>query len=228
VQAARFSTIVFCDDDNWLGEDYLDTAYPLMAKDLKIGVLGGAITPAGERPIPAWFLTRCGCFAVGAQADHSGDISARGYVWGAGAVVRRNLLLRIYEQCGEGLLVGRAGNQQGCGDDSEICKWFLLAGHTLHYCEDLELIHFMPAERIRKEVFQRLLRDGAASMPYLVVYDALLVLLEPGVFRSVSIVRRLLALVRGVGAVCRMQAKDIRQLLSLVRCCRRAKAEAVA
>ncbi|WP_176559380.1 glycosyltransferase [Rubellimicrobium roseum] len=223
VQAASHSCIVFCDDDNWLDADYVETAYQIMSRDPQIGVLGGAITPVGDAPFPPWFLTNCACFAVGAQGRVSGDISARGYVWGAGAVVRRDLLLTLYETCGGGLLVGREGSKQGSGDDSEISKWYLLAGRKLYYSEQLILSHYMPASRVRKEVLERLLNEGASATSYLNLYDAILMVLEPARFASVSVPRRLLTLARGARGLLSMTRADFRRFRRLIRCCRQAR-----
>jgi glycosyltransferase involved in cell wall biosynthesis len=63
VRAASFDVILFCDDDNWLAEDYLINAVRIM-QDPTIGAAGGCSSPANPECLPPWFYTFSWGFAV--------------------------------------------------------------------------------------------------------------------------------------------------------------------
>ena len=94
--SAKGDIIVFCDDDNWLEEKYVFYGYHIMLSNPEIGVLGGRGLPVFETDEPAWFSSYQSSYAVGYQSINSGDISNRGYVWGAGCFVRRKIMIDLY------------------------------------------------------------------------------------------------------------------------------------
>ena len=72
VKACRSKYIIFCDDDNWLREDYLQTAYELMEQMPNVGVLGGQSILAPGIEAPTWWAEQQGNYAVGKQLPQSG------------------------------------------------------------------------------------------------------------------------------------------------------------
>lgn len=170
---ARYEYVLFCDDDNWLAADYVARAFEIMQANPAIGVLGGQSTPGcGEAALPAWFYTFCGSYAVGSQGIQSGDISQRGYVWGAAMIVRARLLRALFDHGYQPILSGRSGGKLRSGDDSEICKWFLLAGYRLWFDETLIFRHFIPEARVTKEYLLAVHQGFAEAAPVLRAYDA--------------------------------------------------------
>ena len=148
LMATDSPVVVFVDDDNWLEDGYLDRAYSILVNDPSIGAVGGQSLAVceGNNP-PDWFHRHAGSFAVGRQAQSSGDITCRGYLWGAGLAVRADVLRSILHAGVRPLLVGRAGSKATAGDDSELCKWLILSGYRLHYDEMMRFSHFIPLER---------------------------------------------------------------------------------
>lgn len=60
MERALFEFVLFCDDDNWLSEGYVATAYDLMLQHPSIGVLGGFGELVYETTPPAGqFLVLC-------------------------------------------------------------------------------------------------------------------------------------------------------------------------
>ncbi len=176
VLAAKYEIIIFCDDDNWLSKDYVAYSIEIMRAYPKIGIAGGRHLPVfeGMATPPDWFYTYCADYAVGVQALQTGDISARGYIWGAGMVLRAPLLRLMYIKGVDPLLSGRSGLKLLSGDDSEICKWYLMAGYQLWYDDRLCLSHFIPGHRQSKEYLVGLHEGFRAAQPVLIAYDALL------------------------------------------------------
>lgn len=158
VQESLYEYVLFCDDDNWLQSDYLQKAFDLMVSNTKIGALGGQSKAVGDNGFPEWFSDFEAGYAVGKQADESGDVSKRGYLWGAGLISRRGLLKKIFDANYPLLIEGRTGEKLISGDDSEISKRILLLGYTLHYDSSLVFYHYMPPGRLtwtyRKNLYE--------------------------------------------------------------------------
>jgi len=174
IKTAKYEYIVFCDDDNWLQEDYLQTAYSLMESNSHIGALGGQSVDISDVEIPEWFEEFKGGYAVGIQSFENGDISQRGYLWGAGLVSRMDILRKVFDKRFPFLLCGRAGNKLLSGDDSEICKRILLLGYSLYYDNRLFLKHFMPANRLTLAYKERMWLGHNNSSAILEKYDRVL------------------------------------------------------
>lgn len=169
---SKFDTIVFCDDDNWLSTNYLVVSDEIMSNQKDVGVLGGqGIPETNTLQFPNWFYSYAGSFATGVQSMKSGDISSRGFVWGAGSVMPRKLILSFLSSGLEFILSGRSGNVLAAGDDSEMCKWFLIAGYKLWYEEKLLFHHFIPNGRLSIEYLEKMHEGFTLSRPILDLYD---------------------------------------------------------
>lgn len=159
VQEAKYEYILFCDDDNWLQNDFLSIGYQLISKDQSIGAVGGECLPTKEEQIslPEWFENFKNNYAVGKQANYSGDITARGYLWGAGLITSKTIFNACINAEFPYLLTDRKGNLLTSGGDTELCSRIILLGYKLYYDERLKLRHFIPANRLSREYFEKLL-----------------------------------------------------------------------
>lgn len=168
VLEAQFDCIVFCDDDNWLNENYVLFAVELVDKDVTIGAGGGQNLPVTDAAsYPGWFDEYKNYYGLGIPAEASRDVSHRTYVLGAGMVTRKSLFLKVFDEKYPTLLKGRDGNNLSTGDDFEYCKRLLLWDYKLYYDERLILHHFIPNERLTEEYRDRLMKG---------IYEAGLVL----------------------------------------------------
>ena len=174
VLSAKGEIIVFCDDDNWLSEDFIGKGFKIMNSNHEIGVLGGRGIAVFEGEEPDWFSTFQGSYAVGFQALYSGDITSRGYVWGAGCFIRRQTLLQLYESGFESFCSGRKKGLLLSGDDSEICKWNILIGKKLWYDESLVFKHYIEKHRLEKEYLSQLIEGFNLSREFLTLYDEII------------------------------------------------------
>jgi glycosyltransferase involved in cell wall biosynthesis len=172
VKLAQYEYGIFCDDDNWLSEDYLKQTIELFEDNPRAGVLGGASAPVFDADLPPWFYTKAGSFAVGIQADENGDLTWRQFVWGAGMSFRIDVLKAIYKEGIEPLVSDRKGNVLTSGGDGEISAWFIFAGYRLFYSNTLFFKHYMPPERLTDEYFNNFFKrsyptDWATYSSYL-------------------------------------------------------------
>jgi hypothetical protein len=88
-------------------------------------------------------------------------------------VVRRKLLVELYDTPGFPILIGRRGSALTCGEDLEICLGVSLLGYRLWYDERLTLRHIVPAERINATYIRGLIEGFKAAHPVLSRYAEL-------------------------------------------------------
>lgn len=171
VDIAKYSCILFCDDDNWLGVDYVARAYATLVGNAQIGAVSGrstAVTDASA--FPDWFKKNEVSYAVGQQAEQSGDISAQGFVlWGAGMATRKKLFIEAFSNH-KSLLPGRTGTALTSGEDSEYCLRLLFMNYRLYYDDFLEFKHFIPQARLTEDYLNRLSVGFIASYEILRKY----------------------------------------------------------
>jgi len=214
VYEAKYDILIFCDDDNWLDPSYLVNAWEIMTKNKKIGVLGGDSLPYSDIGIPSWFYSYANGFAVGSQSMNSGNINSRGYVWGAGAVMRKEVLLKVYDQNIDPLLIGRKSGVLLAGDDSELCKWFILAGYDLWYSDKLKIMHFMPDVRLEKENLVRMIKGFKMSEPFLRVYDLMIILRGKG---DLDFVKKIYKFIMGFYCYIKLSAEERKRIKKIVK-----------
>ncbi|MDQ3019869.1 MAG: glycosyltransferase [Bacteroidota bacterium] len=162
---ARYEYIVFCDDDNWLNEDFVKLVYEIMESNKEIGVLGGQSKAEFDVSPANWFKDWENSFAIGRQSDKNGDITgSRGYVWGASMVVRKEAWKKLLSKDFKSILTDRKGNALSAGGDTEICYALRNEGWKIWYDSRLKFKHFLPSERLNWKYLRKLFRGfGEAS-----------------------------------------------------------------
>lgn len=154
--AAKYDYLVFCDDDNWLDPEYLANAYAILESDPKIGAAGGQSYAVSDVELPAWFEASKAGYAIGKQGEQTGDVTDRGYLWGAGVVTRKELYQKTITKQYPSLLTGRKGNEVSAGEDAEYCLRLILQGYRLYYSEALKFAHFIHSGRLTEDYLRRL------------------------------------------------------------------------
>jgi glycosyltransferase involved in cell wall biosynthesis len=152
INAALYEIIIFCDDDNLFDENYIQYGYELVHRTKKqgYGIWGGESVAYfdADTIVPKWFEKEKANYVVGPQADQCGDISDRGYVWGAGMIILKDLLLQVLNNQFPLLLTGRKNNILLSGDDSEICLRSKILGYKLYYDSNLKFKHYIPRQKL--------------------------------------------------------------------------------
>lgn len=162
IAEASYDLLVFCDDDNWLERNYIQTAYGIMNEHENIGVLGAKSTGFYETEKPTWFDRFGQAYAIGKPARQSGIINARTFVAGAGMILKKSTLQLLEMFSFKQLLSDRKGNQLSSGGDAELCLVLLFLGFDLYYDERLQFVHFMPANRLSWEYCVSMISKGHA------------------------------------------------------------------
>jgi len=124
--------VCFCDDDNLLAPDYLETALALIESQPATAALGGCGEPISDAPLPGWFSAAASGYAVGPQASTEGEVPAsRAYVYGAGMIVRSHAWTQLVRSGFRSRLAGRVGSKLKSGDDNELCLALALAAQQI-------------------------------------------------------------------------------------------------
>lgn len=201
-RAADREFLCFCDDDNLLDPDYLKIGFEFMQSAVDVGIGGGCGRPESESELPGWFDSVAEAYAVGPQGDAPGEVSAeRGFVWGAGMILRRRAWDAISHAGFRPRFPGRQGSELASGDDNELCCALALAGWKIHYSPQLGFRHRIPAGRLSSDYCRRLYYSfGEAAVVLNVYRDFLLRRATPHRWRMWAMLRWLqglqLALVR--------------------------------
>lgn len=163
---AKFEFICFVDDDNWLNNNYLHTAFDIMQQNPNLAACGGKGTAVANTPLPKWFKRFERVYACGKQNDTEGLVSDKQmYLYFAGCVVRLSAWQKLQEANFTLTQLSRTGTQLTSGEDVEICQAFRLAGYQLYYSPNLCFQHFMTENRLNTTYLKKLFKALPSSAP---------------------------------------------------------------
>ena len=173
IEASQFDYVLFCDDDNWLNEDYLKKALENMETSPYIGALGGEGTPIFEMKEPPYFwINQYHVLAVGPQAEKEGDITdTRRVLYGAGMVINKNAYNTLIKKFQFQFLISdRKGNSLISSGDHELCFALRIIGYKIYYSRELKFRHFIPGSRTTIEYYKKLFLEFGKSYALLQPY----------------------------------------------------------
>ena len=164
IEQSKYDVLLWCDDDNWLCDIYVQTAFKIMEGNKQIGALGGWCEATFESEKPKWFKEYAKYFAISKQGSNSGDITNnKGCVYGAGMVTRKSHNFELKEQGFANLLKGRTEKSLSSGEDTEYCFALRLIGYKIWYDDRLYFKHFMTDGRLSLDYVSRLRKAMAYS-----------------------------------------------------------------
>jgi glycosyltransferase involved in cell wall biosynthesis len=146
MSTSSFEYLLFCDDDNWFNEDYVQRTYTFLKENKDYGAVGGNGNAACEITPPAWFEKFSSIYALGCRND--GDVTN---VYGAGMGVKKSLIQGYKTE-----LSDRKGSSLASGGDSEWCMQIRKQGYKIRQVCDNTFFHFIPKERLTTSYLYRL------------------------------------------------------------------------
>lgn len=175
IYKAKYEIIVLVDDDNYISQNYLSKAYTIMENHPEVGIAGGKGIGVFEKEPPHWFRDIQHAFAIGPQAKKEGYADdVRGYIYGAGSILRKSVYEYLYANNFQLMLKGRIGKSLVAGEDKERSHAFRLLGYKMWYDPSLEFEHFMPAGRVNWNYTKMLLKSfGHAAIYHNLYKEAL-------------------------------------------------------
>lgn len=171
MNACQYEYIAFIDDDNWVEENWVETAFNAMQAHPDASAIGGPSEAVFESTAPEWFARYSQNYAVGEQYYKSGEIiELNKLLWGAGLVLRKEAWDYLYDHGYEPIHESRKGKNLYSGEESEILLLFKLMGLTLYYDPELKIKHFMTTNRLNWKYYLNLKKSFGASSIYLELY----------------------------------------------------------
>jgi glycosyltransferase involved in cell wall biosynthesis len=149
MEEAGYDYLIFCDDDNWLYENYIENAYNLLEQWPGTGIIGGCGIPKPETDPPEWFAAYSSHYATGPQSSHNGVIEGSSpYVYGAGSVVRKSALKQLEALDFKLIASDRLNEKLSSGGDVEVCYAIKLLNYEIAYSDGLKFYHFIQKSRL--------------------------------------------------------------------------------
>ncbi len=162
--------IIFCDDDNWLANNYVGLAHIIMNQAQDIMMLGGIGEAVFESKKPGWFEQFYSNFAVGEHPKRKIGQQNVIYLYGAGFVIRKSFFVLLKEIGFESLLSDRKGKELTSGGDTEYCLVASLLGFRIEADSRLKFKHYMPANRMNLNYLKRWHYGFGKTKLYLDIY----------------------------------------------------------
>lgn len=159
VNESRYRYMLYCDDDNWLNEEYVSTAYHIISQHNQIAAVGGKGIMEYELgfKVPDWMKEYEHNFGTGAQGKQDGDTTNdKGCLYTAGAIIDLKWLDKLYGMGFSSTLTGRDGKTLVAGEDTELMYALRIIGGKLYYSSKMTFKHYMPAARINWEYLKKL------------------------------------------------------------------------
>ena len=164
---ARGEILIYVDDDNILGTQYLVEVITAFAANSQLGAVGGRVLPRYEAEPPAWF--RQGGFSLACRDLGDEPIVAR---WdeksdraypecapiGAGMALRREAYGAYVDAAScdpVRLALGRKGTDLASGEDNDMILTILGKGWDVAYLPQLHIDHIIPAARLTEAYMTR-------------------------------------------------------------------------
>jgi glycosyltransferase involved in cell wall biosynthesis len=173
IDESRFDYVLFCDDDNWLDENYLSNALDIIKQNPRIGALGGTGSPVFEKEEPPYFrINQYHTLATGEQSEIDGDITdERGVLYGAGMVLNKIAYKQLQETYQfQFLLSDRKSNNLLSSGDHELCLALRKIGFKIYFSKKLFFKHYIPGYRTTIKYYKKLFLGFGKSYAMLQVY----------------------------------------------------------
>jgi glycosyltransferase involved in cell wall biosynthesis len=161
IREAVGEIIVFVDDDNVLGDGYLETVCHIFARNPSVGVVGGSIVPEYEVELPhigdfeACLAVRR--YAQGTWIETAAPPYSDFFPIGAGLAVRRELAAAyVIDSAAFGRIEGHQGNALTSGEDVDLDLFVLSQDRTLVIDGGLTLSHVIGRHRTEKAYLEPL------------------------------------------------------------------------
>lgn len=157
-EASNYSYLLYCDDDNFLGENYIQSAFDIMESNPDISLLGGVGHPIYESEPEPRILPFIAQYAIGPQGNcNLEDITiSRGYVYGAGMILRKRCFADILSKGFKFFNIGRNGKLLTGAEDVELGNAMRIAGFRIFFSNRLIFKHYLKSNRLSWDYLKRM------------------------------------------------------------------------
>lgn len=173
IKESYYDYVLFCDDDNWLDENYLSAALNIMQNNKQIGALGGTGSPVFKKKEPPYFwVNQYHVLAVGNQSEIDGDITdEKGVLYGAGMILNKTAYEILTDRFQFRFqLSDRIMNNLLSSGDHELCLALKKIGFRIFNSKNLRFKHYIPDYRTTIKYYKKLFLGFGISYAMLHVY----------------------------------------------------------
>lgn len=174
VEESTGKYLLFCDDDNWLSENYVQLAWDNMKQHPEWIMLGGKGEAVFEGQRPNWFDKYSTNYAVGEQKHRMLGNKKVLYLYGAGIVICRSFFTLLEAINFKSLLSDRKGKELTSGGDTEYCFITMLLNLQVGVSNDLTFKHFIPNGRETFTYLKRWHYGFGKTRIYFEIYRAII------------------------------------------------------
>jgi glycosyltransferase involved in cell wall biosynthesis len=154
IGAAKYEYIVFCDDDNWLCNNYLVSIIRIFETFADVMIIGGVGEAVFDSKPPEWFFLFNGFgYAIGSEGRKTGFVES---VYGAGMSCRKTIFNKLGKSQFKSVLIGRKGNELSSGEDIELCIWIRKLGYFIYLDTTLTFKHSLSKNRLTWRYYLKL------------------------------------------------------------------------
>jgi GT2 family glycosyltransferase len=162
IAASTGEILIFIDDDNILGDGYLDVVRRLFAQNPHVGVLGGSVVPEyeGQPPRIGEFESSLAVrrYASDTWIETAAPPYSDHFPIGAGIAVRRELAVEYVADCFQTMRIeGHMGDALTSGEDVDLDLFVLSRGLTLVISGELSITHVIGRARTEPAYLERLI-----------------------------------------------------------------------
>lgn len=170
---ARYSFVIFCDDDNWLFSNYVETASEIMDSNQDIAAVGGYGTAVFSGSEPDFFKYVSPAYAVDEQ--NSGSSAPAEFLYGAGLVVRKSVYEEYIASGYTSALTDRRGIQEiASGGDYELTLMFRIMGYRLLFSKKLRFYHFIDDRKLNWDYLKKLYSSFGVATALLIPHQIII------------------------------------------------------
>ncbi len=168
IREAKGNLLVFVDDDNLLGNDYLEQIDKLNKKFPNVAVWSGSIEPAFEE-VPNYLTEAYWSFLAIRKVEQeffSNNYKEAPLPHGAGMSIRRDVAQEYFLTVSKNplrLSLGRKGDSLLASEDTDIGLTACDMGFGVGVSPKLKLVHLIPSKRLELSYLNRLVQSVAYS-----------------------------------------------------------------
>ncbi len=163
---SKYEFILFCDDDNLLSPNYVESVYRIFIYNNRVGACGGkgvALIKSGYQP--DWFHKYYRSYAIGSQIKEN-----QTHLFGAGLAIRYTALNQLMKNCYVSYLTGRKDDQLLSGEDGELTMAIKILGFKIVASDDFSFQHILPDQRLNQAYLIKLHYGFGIMQPVIQVY----------------------------------------------------------
>lgn len=165
--------VVFVDDDNIISKNYICVLEKII-KNYNATVIGGCSIYEGNIKLPTWWEKYREYYACGCRFQNSRFLNGKfDKMWGAGLCIESTILKKALGGF-DLFCIGRCGNKQLSGEDTELNYRLKLLGGKFYFSTELLLYHHIADNRINKNKLNQMMHGNAQGAIIIDIYRYLI------------------------------------------------------